>query len=247
MPRTRARRSRGNARRGQGLPARVIPVEVHHIASVGLDVWLAALALGRVAGRGARDRRRGAAVPRGAGVPDADRRHHRPVRSATRASISRLVDADARARRAMDVAARRSACGSRRTFAPTADKRTTAALALEHLARARARSAAVIALPAGAPYGDDRDQPRRLHDVPRVRRLLPGGRDPRQPRDAASAVHRDEVRAVRHLRRDVSGARDRARAAARSDPGGARRPRVLNEAAIFAVHPRAASRSARRR
>ena len=34
------------ARRGKGLPARVIPVEVHHIASVGLDVWLAALAWG---------------------------------------------------------------------------------------------------------------------------------------------------------------------------------------------------------
>ena len=34
------------ARRGKGLPARMIPVEVHHIASVGLDVWLAALAWG---------------------------------------------------------------------------------------------------------------------------------------------------------------------------------------------------------
>ena len=34
------------ARRGRGLPARVIPLEVHHVASVGLDVWLAALAHG---------------------------------------------------------------------------------------------------------------------------------------------------------------------------------------------------------
>ena len=34
------------ARRGRGLPARVIPFEVHHVASVGLDVWLAALAHG---------------------------------------------------------------------------------------------------------------------------------------------------------------------------------------------------------
>src|SRR4030095_12140978 len=34
------------ARRGKGLPARVIPVEIHHIASCGLDVWLAALAWG---------------------------------------------------------------------------------------------------------------------------------------------------------------------------------------------------------
>ena len=34
------------ARRGRGLPARVIPLEVHHVAAVGIDVWLAALALG---------------------------------------------------------------------------------------------------------------------------------------------------------------------------------------------------------
>jgi ferredoxin len=34
------------ARRGRGLPARVIPFEVHHVASIGLDVWLAALAHG---------------------------------------------------------------------------------------------------------------------------------------------------------------------------------------------------------
>jgi ferredoxin len=34
------------ARRGEGLPARVIPIEVHHIASTGLDVWLAAMAWG---------------------------------------------------------------------------------------------------------------------------------------------------------------------------------------------------------
>lgn len=34
------------ARRDRGLPARVIPIEIQHIASVGLDVWLAALAWG---------------------------------------------------------------------------------------------------------------------------------------------------------------------------------------------------------
>lgn len=34
------------ARHGKGLPARVIPVEVHHIASIGMDVWLGALAWG---------------------------------------------------------------------------------------------------------------------------------------------------------------------------------------------------------
>ena len=34
------------ARHHRGLPARVIPFEVHHVASVGLDVWLGALAHG---------------------------------------------------------------------------------------------------------------------------------------------------------------------------------------------------------
>ncbi len=34
------------ARHGKGLPARVIPVEIEHMASTGLDVWLGALAYG---------------------------------------------------------------------------------------------------------------------------------------------------------------------------------------------------------
>ena len=59
------------ARRGKGLPARVIPVEVHHIASVGIDVWLAALAWGasQVAVLATGDEAPG--VPRRALVPDA--------------------------------------------------------------------------------------------------------------------------------------------------------------------------------
>ena len=34
------------ARRGKGLPARVIPVEVYHVASIGMDLMLGAIALG---------------------------------------------------------------------------------------------------------------------------------------------------------------------------------------------------------
>src|SRR5437763_383723 len=34
------------ARRGNGLPARVVPIEVHHVGSIGLDIALAALAWG---------------------------------------------------------------------------------------------------------------------------------------------------------------------------------------------------------
>jgi len=36
----------GLARHGRGLPARMLPVEVEHIASVGIDLWMAALAWG---------------------------------------------------------------------------------------------------------------------------------------------------------------------------------------------------------
>lgn len=34
------------AKNGRGLPARVIPIDLHHTASVGIDVWLAAVAYG---------------------------------------------------------------------------------------------------------------------------------------------------------------------------------------------------------
>ena len=95
------------ARRGRGLPARVIPFEVHHVASVGLDVWLAALAHGRVADRGARDRRRSAAVSRGAGTADELSPTRSSRRSATRAEHLRVVEAPTGGarRRALVVAA----------------------------------------------------------------------------------------------------------------------------------------------
>ena len=44
--RSRTRADRAPGRRGKGLPARVIPVEIQHMASTGIDVWLGALAYG---------------------------------------------------------------------------------------------------------------------------------------------------------------------------------------------------------
>ena len=48
-------RTRGDRARSRGAgaacPRACIPLEVHHVASVGLDVWLAALAHGACAGR----------------------------------------------------------------------------------------------------------------------------------------------------------------------------------------------------
>ena len=51
-------------------------------------------------------------------------------------------------------------------------------------------------------------------------------------RGAAAALHRDEVRPVRHLREDLPRARDHARAAALPRAPRREQPRVLNEAAI---------------
>ena len=77
-PRTAATRSRGSRAAARGLPARVIPLEVHHVASVGLDVWLAALAWGAsqvaVLATGTEAPQYREAL----GVPDGARRHDRP-------------------------------------------------------------------------------------------------------------------------------------------------------------------------
>ncbi len=67
----------GYARRGKGLPARVRAARSppHRLGRARPVAGLARL--GRDAGRGAGHRQRGAAVPGGAGLPDASGRHHR--------------------------------------------------------------------------------------------------------------------------------------------------------------------------
>ena len=140
------------ARRGNGLPARVIPLEVHHVAAVGIDVWLAALAHGAsqvavlLAGDEAPQYRE--AILREMGFAEAiaaalgyQGQHFRVFDAG--------VDADA------ELAAWPPALGVRAaaTFAFTADKRTTAALALEHLAQHAPVPRSEIPLPAGAPWG----------------------------------------------------------------------------------------------
>ena len=142
------------ARRYRGLPARVIPVEVHHIAAIGLDVWLAALALGasQVA-----ILTTGNEAPQYRDAVAAQMRIADTIAQALgyQGEHFRLFDgADAPAFDAalwswpaalpVRVAA---------TFAFTADKRTTAALAVEHLARHAPTAQREIPLPLGAPFG----------------------------------------------------------------------------------------------
>ncbi|WP_374674315.1 4Fe-4S binding protein [Ideonella sp.] len=141
-----------------GVPARVIPVPLWHTASVGLDLWLAAIAQGasqvwllltdeeapeyRVAL--AEQLAVGQAILEGLGYGSGH---------------LRLIEArDARDLATLDAALRApAATGVRRpaSFAAQADKRSTLELAIEHLrAEAPAAVPEAIALPAaGSPFG----------------------------------------------------------------------------------------------
>ena len=147
------------ARRGKGLPARVIPVEVHHVASVGLDVWLAALAWGAsqvavlATGDEAPEYRAALAFQMQLGDTIANAlgyqgEHFRIVDGADVASSNAPS-----AQWPVALTARVAA-----TFAPTPEKRTTIGLALDHLALHAPVPQQMIPLPTGAPFGAHRDQ-----------------------------------------------------------------------------------------
>jgi ferredoxin len=134
------------ARKGKGLPARVIPVECFHVASIGMDLLLGALAYGasqvavlsteKVAeGYGvALERQMGyaEAIANGLGYEGA---HFKLL--ADPAEAWALQPAQSVAKPGL--------------FNLSADKRTTLDFAIEHLARDRALQE--VKLPAGAPYG----------------------------------------------------------------------------------------------
>jgi ferredoxin len=139
------------ARNGQGLPARVIPIEIHHIASIGLDVWLAALAWGAS---------QVAVIATGNEAPQY--RTALAFQMKLGDTIANALGYQGEHFRVVDGAAMQAglwqwpaalAVRSPATFAPTPEKRTTAALALEHLALHAPVPQRAIALPAGAPYG----------------------------------------------------------------------------------------------
>jgi ferredoxin len=142
------------ARRGRGLPARVIPLEVHHVAAVGLDVWLAALALGAS---------QVAVLATGAEAPQYREALGKQMEIAD--CIAQALGYQGGHFRVFD-AADTAACDTAlwswpaalpvrvaATFALTADKRTTAAFAIEHLALHAPVPQREIPLPAGAPFG----------------------------------------------------------------------------------------------
>jgi ferredoxin len=142
------------ARRGRGLPARVLPMEIHHVASVGLDVWLAALAHGAsqvavlLTGREAPQYRAALAFQMQVGDAIANAlgyqgEHFRLVDATDRATLETVLW-----QWPVALPPRIAA-----TFALTADKRATIGLALDHLAAHAPVPRTRIPLPAGAPFG----------------------------------------------------------------------------------------------
>ncbi|MFO1312101.1 MAG: 4Fe-4S binding protein [Burkholderiales bacterium] len=138
------------ARRDRGLPARVMPVEVHHIASIGLDVWLAALAWGAsqvavlATGDEAPQYRDAIAFQMSIGETIAQalgyQGEHFRVFAADELAAMWSWQPPLRPR--VDA-----------VFAATPEKRTTAALAIEHLVAHAPTPRDVIPLAKGAPFG----------------------------------------------------------------------------------------------
>ncbi len=142
------------ARRGKGLPARVIPVEIQHMASTGLDVWLGALAYGAtglaVLATGAEAPQYRAAIERQMGFAGIiaqalgyQGRHFTLLAAADVAALEQGVWSLEPA-----LAVRVPAL-----FRWTDDKRTTIGMALEHLLAHAPTPVSTITLPAGAPFG----------------------------------------------------------------------------------------------
>ena len=244
-----------------GVPARVLPLEVWHTASVGIDLWLAAIAYGATQVwvlmtdeeapeyRGAvraqmavaqAIARPASAIARRCICAALDRRRGRCSRPARRA-LQALTGAAASARR-------RSPARVSAAFSVQADKRATLDLAIEHLLAAGA-AARRGDRAAGAPAARSAAccRHRRLHAVPELRRRLPGSGAGRQPRPAAAALHREELRAVRAVREHLPRGCDHARAAAVACRRPARRAsrRACSTRSSRTAASAAASRSAR--
>ena len=141
------------ARRGRGLPARMMPLEVEHVASVGIDLWMAALAWGAsnvaVLATGAEAAQYHAALRFQLSIAQT-------IANAQgyQGEHFRLVDASVedldRALRDWPAALPPRIAA---TFAATNDKRRTLAFAFEHLALHAPVPRSTIPLPTGSPFG----------------------------------------------------------------------------------------------
>ncbi len=142
------------ARRGKGLPARVIPIEIHHIAAVGLDLVLAAISYGAsqalVLSTGVEIDEYGAAIEKqlsyGQTILNAlgfAGSHLHLLRAAEVRDLEQQIWN-------LQPAASVSKAA---TFNLSHDKRTTLDFVLDHLAKQAPTPQSSIALAKGAPYG----------------------------------------------------------------------------------------------
>ncbi len=138
------------ARQGNGLPARVIPLEIQHVASTGLDVWLAALAWGAVE---VNVLTTGNEAPQYHAALDFQMQVADTIADALGYQGTHFRTLDSAGLSTAWTAAAPLGARTPARFAPTPDKRTTAMLAIEHLALHAPTPQTVIALPAGAPFG----------------------------------------------------------------------------------------------
>ncbi len=142
------------ARRGRGLPARVIPVEVHHVAAVGMDVWLGALAWGAT---------EVAVLATGKEAPQYRDALERQMAFAQTIAAALgyqgehfgVIDGSATPLLEAALWKRQKALAVRipATFNLTTDKRTTIMMAVEHLLAHAPVPRTEIPLAAGAPFG----------------------------------------------------------------------------------------------
>ncbi|MCX7175081.1 MAG: 4Fe-4S binding protein [Proteobacteria bacterium] len=147
------------ARHGKGLPARVIPFEVHDIAATGLDLMLGALAYGAAQ----------CAILGDGDEPEAyvaTLRQQIAIGASILAGLGydgeRLLLLEAEDTLALETALwsmpRLGVTGSAASFHLTEDKRSTLEFCIDHLRANSLKSGAIaseaIALPAGAPWGD---------------------------------------------------------------------------------------------
>lgn len=135
-------------------PGRVLPLGVHHTASTGIDLWLAALAWGAA---GVAVLTTDAEAPQYAAALDEQMTIAQTVMTGlgyagAHVQLLRAASPDALAL-ALRHAPRGEAPARRAGFNVAADKRNTLDYALEHLLREAPQPADEIALPAGSPFG----------------------------------------------------------------------------------------------
>jgi len=136
------------------VPGRVLPLGVHHTASTGIDLWLAALAWGAA---GITVLMTDAEAPQYAAALDEQMTIAQTIMTGlgyagAHVRLLRVTGADDLAR-ALRHAPRGDVPARRAGFNVAADKRNTLDYALEHLLREAPQQVDEIALPAGSPFG----------------------------------------------------------------------------------------------